>query len=384
MQHRHMAAENNNQYFDSEHGRGGSRYYPECTTYSQVSSTTDHGPGPSSGHSTPSGHNGHHTSHSPLVLSLSQLQGTGAGLVILNSNSGPTSTTSHHREAASGAAGHRQLSACSPAPTTATPSPRADQVSAADITSASRGEVGSVSAAVNTLNNIHEFALDLHNGNYGDSSYAGLQPVTDTLLSGSESRKSDEGSVKSDSEHVGGPLLDFKSAFTDLENKNDMSFLHETLDLSNDEIHRALGGSSEQSKANANHHPPSQHHHSQQQRHHLHSMDYVSIESSQSHATSFDVNLDTFDILSDFPELSQYESGHGQHHSSPHTNNALINNGHPGPMLSQAATNSNSHIGMLATHISLLAFKSWVFSKTSMKILLPTDLLQELQSKLGL
>lgn len=228
--------------------------------------------------------------------------------------------------------------------------------------------MGSVSAAVNTLNNIHEFALDLHNGNYGDSGYGGLQPVTDTLLSGSESRKSDEESVKSDSDHVGGPLLDFKSAFTDLENKNDMSFLHETLDLSNDEIHRALGGSSEQSKASASHHPPTQPHQSQQQqqqRHHLHSMDYVSIESSQSHAAaSFDVNLDSFDILSDFPELSQYEGGHGgpghvaagSSHSSPHTNNALINNGHPGPMLSQAATNSNSHIGMLATPIVLPAF----------------------------
>ena len=66
-------------------------------------------------------------------------------------------------------------------------------------------------------------------------------------------------------------------------------------------------------------------------------MDYVSVESSHSQSHSaFDVNLDAFDILSDFPELSHYEGG---------ANNGLINNGHPGPMLSQAATNSNSHIG---------------------------------------
>lgn len=90
---------------------------------------------------------------------------------------GPTSTTPHSA---------RQMS-----PTT--PSPRPGSVSVASVTSVSscaeqsraesRGEVGSVTAAVNTLNNIHEFALDLHNGNY-DSGYGGLQPVTDSLLSG--------------------------------------------------------------------------------------------------------------------------------------------------------------------------------------------------------
>ena len=302
------------QFFEPEH-----RYYPECSSYSQVSSTTgmsDHQAGPNNSRGPP-GHNN-------LVLSLSQLQGSG-GLVILNSNSGPTSTTSappHHRG---------DVAASN------TPSPRPD--TAPDISSASRGEVGSVTAAVNTLNNIHEFALDLHNGNY-DSGYSGLQPVTDSLLSGSESRKSDEESVKSESDHAG-PLLDFKSAFSDLENKNDMSFLHETLDLSNDDIHRALSANlpacSEQSQAK----PPVTSNHQQQQhqqqqgqghRHQLHSMDYVS---TQSHS-AFDVNLDAFDILSDFPELSHYEGS---------SNNGLINNGHPGPMLSQAATNSNSHIG---------------------------------------
>merc|ERR1719430_1579587 len=109
-----------------------------------------------------------------------------------------------------------------------------------DITSATRGEVGSVSAAVNTLNNIHEFGLDLHNGNYTSTDYSGLQPVTDSLLSASESRKSDEDSLKSEADTHAGPLLDFKSAFSDLDNKTDMSFLHETLDLSQDELHRTL------------------------------------------------------------------------------------------------------------------------------------------------
>ena len=189
--------------------------------------------------------------------------------------------------------------------------------------------------------------------------------MTDSLLSGSESRKSDDESVKSESDNHAGPLLDFKSAFSDLETKNDMSFLHETLDLSNDDVHRALSGNlpsscSEQAKTSSgsNHHQP---HHSQPQQsqrsHHLHSMDYVSVESShsQSHSASFDVNLDAFDILSDFPELSSAAGqapasgygggGGGEGHGSQHSNNGLINNGHPGPMLSQAATNSNSHIG---------------------------------------
>ena len=295
-------------------------------------------PGPGSGHSTPS------RGHTPLVLSLTQLQGSG-GLVILNSSSGPSSTSQH--TPASG--GSRGVSVSSPAPAPApapsTPSPRPVASSCSEQSQAeSRGEVGSVTAAVNTLNNIHEFALDLHNGNY-DSGYGGLQPVTDSLLSGSESRKSDtEESVKSETGDSGqaGPLLDFKSAFSDLEAKTDMSFLHETLDLSTDEIHRALAGPgpalpacSQQSKSG-----PVSHTHHQAGRHHIHSMDYVSVESahSQSHS-SFDVNLDAFDILSDFPELSQYEAGPGG------SNNGLINNGHPGPMLSQAATNSNSHIG---------------------------------------
>merc|ERR1719507_615174 len=53
------------------------------------------------------------------------------------------------------------------------------------------------------------------------------------------------------------------------------------------------------------------------------------------HPHGFDVNLDAFDMLSEFPELNHYEGGHV----------GLLNSGHPGPMLSQAATNPSSHIG---------------------------------------
>ena len=318
-------------FFETDH-----RFYPECSTYSQVSSTTGnqgmllggerHSPG--SGHSTPS------RGHTPLVLSLSQLQGSG-GLVILNSNSGPTSTTSSLSPYA------RQISP--PAPNT--PSPRPPLISSceADISSATRGEVGSVSAAVNTLTNIHEFSLDLHNGNF-DTGYSGLQPVTDSLLSGSESRKSDEDSIKSESDHAG-PLLDFKSAFSDLDNKNDMSFLHETLDLSHEDLNRTLSANlpscNEQKPPHHPHHQQQQQQHQQQQQQHRHPHNNQMMEyqdpNQQPHHNAFDVNLDAFDILSDFPEFSpHYENG----------SNGLINNGHgPGPMLSQAATNANAHIG---------------------------------------
>ena len=304
---------------------------------------------PGSGHSTPS------RGHTPLLLSLSQLQGS-AGLVILNSNSGPTSTPS------SLSPYNRQISP----PVPDTPSPRPILSSCeADISSATRGEVGSVSAAVNTLTNIHEFSLDLNNGNYDSSGYGGLQHVTDSLLSGSESRKSDEDSIKSED---GGPLLDFKSAFSDLENKNDMSFLHETLDLTQDDLHRTLIANlpacHEQAKLQhhqqqLNHHQQQQQQQQQQHQHQQHQQQQQQLhrnhpqnpqqhnhyaaangmeyhdQNHQSHPGSFDVNLDAFDILSDFPELAHYEAG----------SNGLIHPGHPGPMLSQAATNTNSHIG---------------------------------------
>ena len=87
--------------------------------------------------------------------------------------------------------------------------------------------------------------------------------------------------------------------------------------------------------------------HRQQQQHGHQSdlnMEYINNGAHHpGHPASFDVNLEAFDnyILSDFPELNQYEGGPGP---NPHSN-GLMNNGHPGPMLSQAATNSNNHLG---------------------------------------
>ena len=287
------------------------------THFSQVSSTTMLGtvehPSPPS--QLPASSRG----HTPLVLSLAQLQATSsAGLVILNSSTThPTSTT------------NRAGSMCTP--TTPSPPPAHREMieqreESPDITSATRGEVGSVSAAVNTLNNIHEFGLDLHNGNFTSSDYSGLQPVTDSLLSASESRKSDEESLKSEGEQHAGPLLDFKSAFSDIDNKNDMSFLHETLDLSQEELQRTLTAnlspcSEQSSKVHA------QTTHGVRQ-HSMQAMEY-SPHPPHSHPHGFDVNLDAFDMLSEFPELNHYEGGHV----------GLLNSGHPGPMLSQAATN---------------------------------------------
>ena len=283
------------------------------TSSSQVSSTTmlgtvEHTSPPSQ---LPSSSRG----HTPLVLSLAQLQATSsAGLVILNSSTAhPTSTTN-------------RASMCTPTSPSPPPAHRemVERQESPDISSATRGEVGSVSAAVNTLNNIHEFGLDLHNGNFTSSDYSGLQPVTDSLLSASESRKSDEDSLKSEGEQHAGPLLDFKSAFSDIDNKNDMSFLHETLDLSQEELQRTLTANlspcSEQStKVHSQTHGVRQHS--------MQAMEYS--HPPHPHPHGFDVNLDAFDMLSEFPELNHYEGGHV----------GLLNSGHPGPMLSQAATN---------------------------------------------
>lgn len=273
----------------------------DCTASSQVSSTTMLG-GPE--HLSPPAASRGHT---PLVLSLAQLQATSsAGLVILNSSaSHPTSTT--------------RMAAATPSPP-----PHRELESSPDISSATRGEVGSVSAAVNTLNNIHEFGLEMHHGAFSTPDYS-LQPVTDSLLSASESRKSDEDSMKSEGEHHAGPLLDFKSAFSDIDNKNDMSFLHETLDLTQEEVHRTLTANlspcGEQTTKTAVH--------SQTHGVRHHTMQAMEYSHPHPHPHGFDVNLDAFDMLAEFPELNHYEGSHI----------GLLNSGHPGPMLSQAATN---------------------------------------------
>ena len=111
-----------------------------------------------------------------------------------------------------------------------------------------------VSSAVRSLNSLSDFTLDVSNGNYADTNGsipssgggAGGGPV-DSLLSGA-SKSDHSGSSGSGS---GGPLMDFKSAFSDMQQQqqpadhggpgsksNDLGFLH--LDMSQEDIQRTL------------------------------------------------------------------------------------------------------------------------------------------------
>ena len=81
-----------------------------------------------------------------------------------------------------------------------------------------------VSSAVRSLTNLSDFSLDVSNGNYDN--YGG---ITDSLLS-AEAGKDPKDANSSHSQGPGGqsggtgaqqrgPLLDFKSAFSDLDSK---------------------------------------------------------------------------------------------------------------------------------------------------------------------
>ena len=78
-----------------------------------------------------------------------------------------------------------------------------------------------VSSAVRSLTNLSDFSLDVSNGNYDN--YGG---ITDSLLS-AEAGKDPKDANSSHSQGGGqsggaqqrGPLLDFKSAFSDLDSK---------------------------------------------------------------------------------------------------------------------------------------------------------------------
>lgn len=74
-----------------------------------------------------------------------------------------------------------------------------------------------VSSAVRSLANLSDFSLDVSNGNYDN--YGG---ITDSLLS-AEAAKDPKSEVAPPVDHrpptSGGPLLDFKSAFSDLDSK---------------------------------------------------------------------------------------------------------------------------------------------------------------------
>ena len=74
-----------------------------------------------------------------------------------------------------------------------------------------------VSSAVRSLTNLSDFSLDVSNGNYDN--YGG---ITDSLLS-AEASKDVKVETTNATSHSGGqqrgPLLDFKSAFSDLDSK---------------------------------------------------------------------------------------------------------------------------------------------------------------------
>jgi hypothetical protein len=174
---------------------------------------------------------GHH--HTPLVLSLSQIQ-SGGGLLIVNPHNGGVEQLH---------AGHMNGLTPLPPPTSgagdvnghllhSTGSTRSDTSSNSPL----GGLASPVSSAVRSLTNLSDFSLDVSNGNYDN--YGG---ITDSLLSAEASKTEVE--IKHEngvpSQHhppishqrgggpthgqggaaTGGPLLDFKSAFSDLESK---------------------------------------------------------------------------------------------------------------------------------------------------------------------
>jgi hypothetical protein len=210
------------------------------------------------------------------------------------------------------------------------------------VAAATRGDLGSLTAAVNTLNNIQDFGLHhLQGPDFDASPYAGVQPVTDSLLSGSESQKSEDSSIKSEADNCSGRLLDFKSAFSDLDCKPDLSFL----DLSQDDLHRTLSANiplnnSEAAKTSNSNSSSSSYYRQTQQRLNInHNMGGEAAFGTDSplfyHNPPFDLNLDSFDILSDFPDSAPHgydggigeSSGSGQHLGSPMHNNNNNNGG---------------------------------------------------------
>ena len=269
-----------------------------------------------------------------VVLTLSQLNGNAAagGLVILNSK-----TKSF--ESPSAIMPYIRLS--SP-PIIKSPSPGLDQ----DVSSAAtRGDLGSVSAAVNTLNNIQDFGLHhLHGPEFDSSPYPGVQPVTDSLLSGSESQKSEDSSIKSEADNCSGRLLDFKSAFSDLESKPDMSFL----DLSQDDLHRTLSAniplsSDQQVKTNNS---GGGGYYRQNQRLNVNQMvgSEANFGGSDNHLfyhnPAFDLNLDSFDILSDFPDSTPHNYDGSIVESGQHGGGGVGGGGGGSQM-----NNNGSHVG---------------------------------------
>ena len=142
--------------------------------------------------------------HSPLVLSVSQVQ-TSNGLLILNSSGGaPTHHQHPHLDPVTGHMIHpgggtthhlSHLSAYPPQPPHPPPQPRSDSEA--------------VSSAVRSLNSLSDFTLDVSNGNYGGGGGDPYPPppiVNDTMLG-----KGHEGGKEG--------LLDFKPGLAEMEGK---------------------------------------------------------------------------------------------------------------------------------------------------------------------
>eukprot|EP00095_Tigriopus_kingsejongensis_P010378 maker-scaffold251_size238241-snap-gene-1.17 protein:Tk10378 transcript:maker-scaffold251_size238241-snap-gene-1.17-mRNA-1 annotation:"calmodulin-binding transcription" len=355
----------NERYYPSHHPQGSG-----SSSYSQVSSTTGNIDSRQSPE-TPSPQNQAH-----LVLSVSQIQ-TNNGLLILNNQPNPNQPGQaylpqhpHHMSQL-----HNQNH-----PEQIVSSNQSDSIDSHGSSNSPNATTSSVGSALRSLTNLSDFTLE-NNGNYDPYS------VTDTLLSaagesdpghGGEGRGNREPGPK---DHVNanhhmhmvgsGPLLDFKSAFPDMDTKPEMkqvpsdwhskgafdslprspfSFHHDTLE--NEDIHRALQANMphhyppHKPPPNANmmgggHHPHHPHHHSNHHPVDLNPMEFIENDVVNP-ATGFDVSLDPFNMLEEFPDLDgNAHYAHGQ---------AVMGPGGPAPMHPSNLGGSPPTSGMITQH----------------------------------
>lgn len=161
------------------------------------------------------------------MLSLSQIQ-SGGGLLIVNPHG-----ADHHQQTQQPPHPGQQMNGLTPLPpSSVTPdvnghllhgaaSSRSDTSSNSPLDTNAMTSVGATSpvgSAVRSLTNLSDFSLDVSNGNYDN--YGG---ITDSLLSAEASKEAKDGSSPSHRsaphQQPQGPLLDFKSAFSDLDSK---------------------------------------------------------------------------------------------------------------------------------------------------------------------
>ncbi|XP_059085704.1 calmodulin-binding transcription activator 1-like isoform X2 [Tigriopus californicus] len=371
----------NDRYYGSHPSQGNGP-----SSYSQVSSTTGNvdsrqSPGTPSPQNQP-------MNPSHLVLSVSQIQ-TNNGLLILNNQNhhnqpylpqhpAHPNPHQHHSTGMTNLHAHQH-------PEQAVSSNQSDSVDSHGSSRNSPSATTSVSSALRSLNNLSDFALE-NNGNYEPYS------VTDTLLSaGGESdsahgdsrgaNRNTEGNPKETTMPSGNtPLLDFKSAFPEMDSKSEINFHHEPLD--NDDISRTLQAnmpSSYQQKAHpqnlvAGHHGPVSHshgsnphglhshgHHSNHHPVDLNPMEFIEHDVVNPSAAGFDVSLDPFNMLDEFSDLdgnpSHYTHAHGSsmgpsgsvaNHpnamaGSPPGGSAMLSQHLPGPMLSSVSGGNAAH-----------------------------------------